>query len=361
MFDFQDLINSYPFLQVEFLGNSTFDWIFAILVFFAIITVLKIFKTIVISRMKAIAKKTKTEIDDIVIGALNAIHWPFYVFVSFYFALHFLETHSLLQKWSYYIFLIAIVYYAIQALQEFINFGAGKMIGKKGDGDEHDIEFIKILSLFIKIFLWVGAIVLVLSNMGYNVTSLIAGLGIGGIAIALALQNILGDLFSSFVIYFDKPFKIGDFIIIGDTMGTVRKVGVKTTRIQSLSGEEIVMSNNELTKMQVRNFGVMERRRIVFNIGVTYDTSANKLKKIPDYIKNIIKEKGGEQITIDRIHFKTFGDSSLIFEVVYFVESGNYATYMDIQEAVNLSIIDKFEKENIIIAYPTQTVYIKKD
>jgi len=354
----QDLINSYPFLQIEFLGNLIFDWIVFLLVFFAIIAVLKIFKTVIIARMKSLAKKTKTEIDDIAINSLNSIHFPFYIFVSFYFALNFIEAHFLIQQWSYYIFLISVVYYAIKAIQEFITFGAGKMIRKKGEGDKNDIEFIKILSLFIKIFLWLGAIVLILSNIGYDVTSLIAGLGIGGIAIALALQNILGDIFSSFSIYFDKPFKVGDFIIVGDYMGIVKKVGIKTTRIQALQGEEIIMSNNELTKSKVRNFGAMERRRIVFNVGVTYDTPSEKLKKIPEMIKKIIKTQ--KETDVDRVHFRSLDDSSLVYEIVYFIGSGDYTKYMDIQQEINLNIIEEFEKNKIEIAYPTQTVFIKK-
>jgi len=358
MFNFNNIINNYPFLQIEILRNTVFDWLLAAVVFLIVMTVLKIFKTILIAKLKSVTKKTKTEIDDIVINAIHSIHWPFYVFVSFYFALDFLDVHILVQRWVYYIFLIAVVYYVVKAVQQFTDFAVKKIIKKRKEKGEVDGEAIKILNTIIKILLWIGAIVLVLSNLGYNVTSLIAGLGIGGIAVALAMQNILGDIFSSFSIYFDKPFRIGDFIVIGDQMGTVKKVGIKTTRVQTPQGEELVIPNNELTKAQVRNFGVMERRRIVFNLGVTYDTPAEKLKKIPEMIKNIIKAQAGTEV--DRIHFKTFGDSSLIFEIVYYVDSGDYAKYMDTQQAINLAIVDKFEEQKIEIAFPTQTIYIKK-
>ena len=182
---------------------------------------------------------------------------------------------------------------------------------------------------------------------------------VGGIAIALALQNILGDFFSSLAIYFDKPFKVGDFVVLGDQMGTVKKIGIKTTRIQVPQCEELVVANSELVKSQVRNFGIMQRRRNLQNIGVTYDTPAEKLKQIPDMIKQIVTEQNNTEY--DRTHFKTFGDSGLIFEVVYYVLTGDYKEFMDLRQKINLNIVEKFNQEKIEFAFPTQTVYVKGD
>ncbi len=352
------LFSNYPFMQIIFLGSSVFAWLAAIIVFFVVMGLLKIIKVVLIVKLKALTSKTKTDIDDMVIGAVEAIHWPFYVYVAFYIALNFINVHYKIEQIVYYIFIIALVYYVIKAGQRFIDFGLKKIIAKRREAEADNIEIIKMLGVAIKIGLWAIAIVLILSNLGYNVTSLIAGLGIGGIAVALALQNILSDLFSSLSIYFDKPFKIGDFVVLGDQMGTVKKVGVKTTRIQLLQGEELVVANSELTNSQLRNFGVMEKRRIVFNVGVTYDTPAEKLKRVPGMIKKIIASQ--EMVKVDRIHFKAFGDSSLIYEIVYYVGTGDYAKYMDIQQAINLAIVEKFEEEKIEIAFPTQTVYVKK-
>lgn len=247
----------------------------------------------------------------------------------------------------------------IIAAQKFIDFTVKKIINKRKDGSENNIEIIKLLSVIAKILLWVVAVLLILSNLGYDVTSLIAGLGIGGIAAALALQNILGDIFSSFSIYFDKPFKQGDVITVGDYTGTVKKIGIKSTRIQTLQGEELIAPNSELTKTNVRNFGLMKRRRVIFNISVAYNTPAEKLKRIPEMIKKIVAAQA--ETEVDRVHFKAFGDSSLIYEIVYYVESGEYGKYMDIQQAINLAIVNKFEEEKIEIAYPTRTVYVKKE
>ena len=356
-FMFNQLIINNPFLQTEILGNIAFDWIKAIAIFFIALGILKLFQVVLITRLKKIFKKTKTELDDIVINAIDAIYWPFYVFAALYFAIQFIAVPQIIGKWAFYVFLIVVVYYAIKFLAELIDFGAKMVIAKK-EG-EQDAGIVKLITAVAKIILWLGAFVLILSNMGYNVTSLIAGLGIGGIAIALALQNILGDLFSSLAIYLDKPFKVGDFVVLGDQMGTVKKIGIKTTRIQTPQGEELVVSNSELTKAQVRNFGVMERRRNLQHIGVTYDTSAEKLKRIPGMINEIIKKQS--DVDCDRIHFKSFGDSSLIFEVVYYVKTGDYKEFMDMQEKINLEIVEKFNQENIEIAFPTQTVYLKKE
>lgn len=251
------------------------------------------------------------------------------------------------------------VFLLIIAAQKFIDYGAKKIIKKREKVEGDSGEIIKLLSMLAKILLWVVAVLLILSNLGYNITSLIAGLGIGGIAAALALQNILGDIFSSFSIYFDKPFKPGDSITVSGHTGVVKKIGIKSTRIQTLRGEELVMPNSELTKASVQNFGAMARRRVVFSIGVAFGTPAEKLKKIPEMIKRIIAAQN--ETEVDRIHFKTFGDSSLIYEIVYYVGTGDYNRYMDTQQAINLAIVDKLEEEKIEIAYPTRTVYIKKE
>lgn len=352
-----NLESAYPFFGYEIFGNSVFGWLKALVIFILAMVVLKLVQVIVVSRLRKLFLKTKTQFDDIIINALDAIYWPFYLFAAIYFAIQFISVPEVVKKWSYFIFLAIVMYYAVKFLAQLIDFGA-KMIIKKKEGAQDD-GIIKFLSSFAKVILWLGAVVLILSNLGFDVTSMIAGLGIGGIAIALALQNILGDLFSSLAIYFDKPFRVGDFIAVGDQVGTVTKVGIKTTRVQVPQGEELVIANSELTKTQVRNFGIMKRRRNLQQIGVTYDTPAEKLKKIPGMIKEIIDVE--ETTEYDRVHFKSFGDSALIFEVVYYVLSGEYKDYMDTQEKINLAIVEKFNAEKIEFAFPTQTVYVKKD
>ncbi len=352
-----NIINQFPILQLEIFNNLIIDWLFAILIVAIAWLVLKIFKTIIVSRLKTISKKTKNNIDDLAIEAIATIHWPFYFFISIYIGSHFVDLPQTINSILYYAFLIAVVYYAIRFLESLINYGTKVVIKKKKDKQD-GVGIIKFMSSLLKVSLWILAVTLLLSNMGYDVTSLIAGLGIGGVAVALALQNILGDLFSSLTIYFDKPFQVGDYIALGDQIGMVKKVGIKTTRVELLQGEELIVANSELTNSQIRNFGAMMKRRAVFNIGVTYETPHKKLQDIPSMIRKIIEEQKGTEV--ERIHFKSFGDSSLLFEVAYYVESSDYNEYMDIQQNINLAIIDKFEKEKIEMAFPTQTIYLKK-
>jgi small-conductance mechanosensitive channel len=198
---------------------------------------------------------------------------------------------------------------------------------------------------------------LILDNLGVNITGLVAGLGIGGIAVALAVQNILGDLFASLSIVLDKPFMIGDYVVVDTLSGTVEHIGLKTTRIRSLSGEQLIFSNNDLLKSRIRNYKRMEERRIVFGFGVIYQTPVEKLIRIKKQVAEIIEKQ--EHARLDRVHFKEYGDSSLNFEVVYFVDDPAYALYMDIQENINLELFRRFTEEGIEFAYPTRTLYVQ--
>jgi small-conductance mechanosensitive channel len=192
--------------------------------------------------------------------------------------------------------------------------------------------------------------------MGIDITALVAGLGVGGIAVALAAQNILGDLFASWSIVLDKPFLVGDFIIIDGYSGTVEHIGLKTTRLRSLTGEQLIFSNSDLLKCRIRNYKRMQERRIVFSFGVLYETPLEKLKEIPGIVKDIITSI--ENTRFDRAHFASYGNYSLNFEVVYYVLSSDYTVYMDIQQKINLALFEEFQKKDIVFAYPTQTIYV---
>ena len=178
-------------------------------------------------------------------------------------------------------------------------------------------------------------------------------------AVALAVQNILGDLFASLSIVLDKPFVLGDFLIVDEHLGTVEYIGLKSTRLRSLWGEQIVFSNADLLKSRLRNFGRMFERRIVFPVGVTYQTPRDKLEAIPGIIREAIQAQ--EKTRFDRSHFKEFGDFSINFESVYYVLVPDYNLYMDIQQAINLQIHKRFEEEGIEFAYPTQTLFVVRE
>lgn len=212
------------------------------------------------------------------------------------------------------------------------------------------------VSFVARLLIWASVFLLVLDNFGVNITALVAGLGIGGIAVALAAQNVLGDLFASLSIVLDKPFVVGDFLILNDYMGTVEYVGLKNTRLRSLSGEQIILANSDILSSRVRNYGRMSERRVPVTIGVTYQTPRAKLERIPHFIQTAVESQ--EHTRFDRAHFVAFGASSLDFEYVYYIASADYNQYMDINQAINLAIHKRFEEEGIDFAYPTQTLYL---
>jgi small-conductance mechanosensitive channel len=231
-------------------------------------------------------------------------------------------------------------------------------IRKQERGDEK-VRQLRGMKVLINILIWVIGIVFLMDNLGFDISAVIAGLGIGGIAIALAAQAILGDLFSYFVIFFDRPFEVGDFITVGDKRGTVEYTGIKTTRIRALSGEQLVFSNTDLTNSRIHNYKKMEERRVLFKLGVVYQTPAAKLEEIPKIVREIIEKRA--DVRFDRGHFESYGDFSLNFEFVYFIVGADYVKYMDTQQSINLEVYNEFETRGIEFAYPTQTLFLNKE
>ncbi len=215
---------------------------------------------------------------------------------------------------------------------------------------------IGIIRFVARLVVWAMVLLLTLDNLGVDITALVAGLGIGGIAVALALQNVLGDLLASLSIALDQPFVIGDFVIVGDYMGTIEYIGIKSTRVRSLTGEQIVMSNADLLSSRLRNYGRMSERRVVFTLGVTYETPREKLRKIAPLLREIVEAQDG--VRFDRAHFAKYGPYSLDFEIVYYVQSADFGRYMDAQQAINFRIHEAFEALGVDFAYPTQTLWV---
>ncbi len=250
---------------------------------------------------------------------------------------------------------LQIAIWANRAVSEYITWFSAT----RRDSDPGKVSAVQGLSFVARLFIWAVAVLLIIDNLGYDVTALVAGLGIGGVAIALAVQNVLGDLFASLSIVMDKPFVVGDFIIVGDLLGEVEKIGIKTTRVRSLSGEQLIFSNSDLLNSRIRNFKRMYERRIPFTFGVIYQTTPDQLEAIPAMVRKIVE--GISSTRFDRAHFKGFGASSYDFEVVYYVLSPDYALYMDIQQQINLSICRGFLEQGIEFAYPTRTLFINRE
>jgi len=350
------------FLQQTYFQNRIIDYIISIAIFILLVISIKIIKSILLKKLlQTWAKKTTTKIDDKFVKAfeeriktfLNLVY-----FGAFYISIKQLTIDSHIERFFNIFIIILLTFFGIRFLLSITIYGLETYWVKK-EKDQGKKQALKGIITIIKIIIWGIFLIIILDNLGIKISALVAGLGIGGIAIALAAQSVLGDLFSYFIIFFDRPFEIGDFIIIGDFLGTVEDIGIKTTRLRSLGGEELIFSNQDLTNSRVRNYKRMNRRRIVFKFGVIYQTTLTQLKKIPQIVEEIITQI--PETTFDRAHFASYADFSLNFEIVYHINNSDYNKYMDIQQEINFQLKEAFEKEGIDFAYPTQTVFLANE
>ena len=343
----------------EYLGVALTDWLIAIGSGLALTIVLLIARWLIVSRFVGLAKKTSNVVDDLI--ALLVKKTRAYTFAALGIGAAILvrqfpeEVTNVAFRIIFIILLLQIGVWGRNTISWWVKLYQERRMTE----DPGSVTTIRGLALIASIVLWSVLFLLILENFGVDVTALVTGLGIGGIAVALAVQNILGDLFASLSIMLDKPFVIGDFLIIGDYMGSVEDIGLKTTRLRSLSGEQIIISNSDLLKSRIRNYKRMNQRRISFSVGVVYETPLEKLERIPSMLQDAVEKQ--ESCRFDRAHFKSLGDFALVFEVVYFVLLADYTLYMDIQQSINLEIVKQFEKEEIAIAYPTQKVLIDSE
>lgn len=313
----------------------------------------------VIRRLSALASRSATDVDDLVVKLIDRTKWLVFLALSVYAGSLALRLPADIESLISAIVVIALLIQLAIWASEFLTFWIDRKIEGLVDEDAAMATTLSALYFVGKLIIWTVVLLLALANLGVNITTLVAGLGVGGIAVALALQGVLTDLFASLSIVMDKPFVIGDFIIVGEYMGNIEHIGLKTTRVRSLSGEELIFSNNDMLNSRIRNYKSMQERRILFTIGVTYHTPAQKLERIPKMIREIVESQ--ELARYDRSHFKSYGDFALLFETVYYVLTSDYTLYMDIQEQINLAIYRKFEEEGIEFAFPTQTLFLRHE
>ena len=347
------------FLERHFYGNPLYDWIAALAIGIALTLALYFAQRFLLRRLPAWAGRTATRLDDFVVEILSGTRFPFLLIVAFYFGLQYLELPPKPARMIEHVAVIALLVQVALWGNRGIAMWLGDYMKRHRDTDAAAATTMSVLGFIARVVLWSVLVLMILENLGFNITTLVASLGIGGVAVALAVQNILGDIFASLSIAMDKPFVIGDFIIVDEHLGTVEYIGLKTTRIRSLGGEQIIFSNTDLLKSRIRNYKRMYERRVVFGFGVTYQTPPGALERIPPKVKEIVAAQ--PKTRLDRAHFKEFGDSSLNFEVVYFVQDPDYNLYMDIQQAINLALMRYFEQERIDFAYPTRTLYLQRE
>ncbi len=346
------------FLDKPFYGNSLHSWILAlsltVLMFFG----MKVIRRLLRKRLPKLQGLGRVDWEKVGDYFLRSTRSSFLFILSLWFGARFLNLSPDIQGLIQKLLVIAFLFQAAVWTNFLINFLLEDYAVHQMGGDADKAGTLKAASGLLKMVVWVALGLFALDNMGVNVTTLIAGLGIGGVAIGLASQKILSDLFSSITIILDKPFVQGDSITVGPDAGTIERIGLKTTRIRSASGEEISFPNSDLLQSRIRNFRRMYERRVPLNFGVTYSTKLEDLKAIPKIVEDVIRHY--EMARFERAHFVRYGDSSLDFEVIYWIRKPDALLHMDIQQAVNLEIFRRFSEKGIEFAYPTRTILTPK-
>ncbi|WP_017730772.1 mechanosensitive ion channel family protein [Nafulsella turpanensis] len=342
-------------LDKAYWGNTVQDYLIALGIIILGILLIKIFKRTIFAGIRRWTQRSSTKIDDFIVTSIDRFGLPVLHVIVVIIGLNYLTFTERGENIIWIAATVVLTFLVIRLISNTILLLLQGYVKRQSHGEEK-VRQLGGIMLIINVIIWGTGILFLFNNLGYDVTAVVAGLGIGGIAIALAAQNILSDLFNYLVIFLDRPFEIGDFVVIDDKNGVIEKIGIKTTRIKTLSGEQLVFANSDLTNSRIHNYKKMQQRRVVFKIRVAYETAHEDLKKIPLILKAIVQEQ--DPVKFDRAHFASYGDFSLDFEVVYHVLDADYSKYMDIQQSINLRIFEEFEKMDIEIAYPTRTLYV---
>ena len=346
-------------LKTDFFDNPLRSYLIALLSLISGLILVRLLHRFGLKRIRRFTRGTRIYGDDVLVKVLDVTGLPILYFGVIYASVQSLRLNQTLATALDALGAGMVAICCILGIQQLVEYSLGFYYSSS----RHTIEEqeknrirINLILPAIRVVLWTIGIIFLLQNLGYDLSAVVASLGIGGIAIALASQGLLQDLFSYFAIILDVPFSIGDFIVVENFSGTVEQIGIKTTRLESISGEKLVFPNQFLTSARIQNFQEMDRRRIVFTVGVIYDTPRKQLVEIPDVIQRIINAIDGAEF--DRSHFAAYGPSSLDFETVYYVLRREYDVYMDIQEEINFAIWDAFKARGIEFAYPSQTIYL---
>jgi small-conductance mechanosensitive channel len=353
----QGFVKELAILDFELLHNSLTEWLIAVGVVLVVMLGASLGKRVGLRRLDSLANRTATRIDDALASLLHATKPWVVVLVAIWAGTQFLELPAKMETLTTKIATIAVFIQIGLWCARLLYWWADRSRTKATQANAAATASFGALVFVGRVLLWSLILLLMLQNLGINVNALVTSLGITGIAVALAVHNVLGDLLASLSIVLDKPFEEGDFIVLEDYMGTVEHIGIKSVRLRSLSGEQIVLGNNDLLKSRMRNYKRMHQRRAVFAFGVTYQTPSEKLEKLPGIVRQIIEKQ--PKARFDRAHCQKFGESSIDFEVVYWVLDPDYNLYMDIQQAINFQLKRAMTAEAVEFAFPTRTVVVE--
>ena len=337
----------------ELYNNTMFDFMIAGLILIIIISAGTITQKVLIRRLERGAKKSKTLLDDAAVVALQSFGIKFYIIlailVSIFFFLNTPEAVSGLIRKTFVIFIglsVGIMSFRL------ITFFTTEYAKNLRSSQKNLATALPTVGTLLKILASLLIFTSVLSNIGISVTPLIAGLGIGGLAVAFAFQKILADLFSSFVIFFDKPFAEGDVIEYGTTVGTVERVGVKTTRIRAFTGEIVITPNEQLVSQEIKNITARSERKVQFTIPISYDTSPKDLEKVPGILEKVITES--KKTIFGHTKIKEFGSRAIIFDVVYKLKDATFDEHINTRHLIHAKSMKQLQGEKISLGHPVK-------
>lgn len=349
--------------ETTYMDNSLTQWLSFLLLSLALYTIVMSVAKLAVKKVDIYTSHTKRNWDDVITLMLKKTSRVVVAIVLLVVSASILGFSDQSLTFFRNMMKVALFFQAAIWGNELVALMLKRYLNRRNRQGQHTTEIhlsaYSAVSITAKFVLWTVLFLLLLDNLGVNISALVTGLGIGGIAIALAVQNILGDIFASLTIVLDKPFEVGDFIIVGDKMGTVESIGLKTSRISSLSGEQLVFPNKKLVETEIQNFKRMQTRRIVFTFGVVYECSSEQLKRVPEIVKSILSTF--DNAKLDRVHLQKFGESSIDYEVVYIMQVPDYNVYMDVQQEINLQLFERLGAEGIEFAYPSRTVFVRSE
>ena len=345
------------FLDRVWYANTLRQWLIALAVLGGLFVALSLLRRGLVRRLAVLASRSSTRVDDVGVDLMRRTRTYFLFAVALFAASRVLVLTDQARGVVQLFMVVVVLLQAGRWGTGLIGFGVEQYLRRSEGADSGARATVQAVGYAARFALWAVLLVMALGAFGIDVTALITGLGIGGIAIALAVQNILGDLFAALAIVLDKPFVVGDFIIVDTVMGNVEHVGLKTTRIRSLGGEQVIISNNDLLKSRIRNYKRMEQRRVVFNLDLTYDTRPELIDRVPAIIREVVERQ--QSTRFDRSHFLLFVESALRVETVYWVLDPDFNRYADIQHSINVELLRRFAAEHIEFAFPSRTLYVR--
>jgi small-conductance mechanosensitive channel len=344
------------FLQQVWWGNTVRMYAIVLGEIIVLWILFRLLRKFIFATLKKFTRRTESKVDDAIVAAAVKFVIPYLYLTINYGIIQQLEITPHADQILKVVIAVITTYYFIRFINYTIHLSVLLYMHQREETPERIKQLTGIL-VMIKVLVWAAGTLMLVDNLGYNITTIITGLGIGGIAIALAAQNILTDLFSYFVIFFDKPFGIGDVISVNNVTGTVERIGIKTSHIRSVSGEQLIMPNAELVKSTIKNIKRLERRGVTFRLNLRYDTAKDTLKSIPELLKEIINKQ--DHVTFDRCHLIALGDFSLAYEVLYYIDSSDYKLYLNIQQNIYLEVLNAFTSRGIDFAFPGQTFILQ--